>query len=69
MGIPKTVRFDDELEKKIERYLESNGIKFARPTVQVCGGAPGDPDTVAGAAAARQAAAAREAAAAEGAAG
>lgn len=30
MGIPKTVRFDDELEKKVEQYLESNGIKFAQ---------------------------------------
>lgn len=30
MGLPKTVRFDDELEKKVEMYLESNGIKFAQ---------------------------------------
>ncbi len=30
MGLPKTVRFDDELEKKIEQYLESNGIKFSQ---------------------------------------
>jgi hypothetical protein len=30
MGLPKTVRFDDELEKKIEEYLEANGLKFAQ---------------------------------------
>ncbi len=30
MGVPKTVRFDDELEKKVETYLESNGIKFSQ---------------------------------------
>lgn len=30
MGLPKTVRFDDELEKQIERYLEANGIKFSQ---------------------------------------
>jgi hypothetical protein len=30
MGAPKSVRFDDELEKKVEKYLESNGIKFAQ---------------------------------------
>lgn len=28
MGLPKTVRLDDDLEKKVERYLESNDIKF-----------------------------------------
>lgn len=30
MGLPKTVRFDDELEKEVERYLESNGIRFSQ---------------------------------------
>lgn len=30
MGLPKTVRFDDELEKKVEKYLEANGIKFTQ---------------------------------------
>lgn len=30
MGLPKTVRFDDDLEKKIEEYLEANGIKFTQ---------------------------------------
>lgn len=30
MGLPKTVRFDDELEKKIEQYLETNGLKFSQ---------------------------------------
>lgn len=30
MGLPKTVRFDDDLEQKIEQYLESNGIKFSQ---------------------------------------
>jgi hypothetical protein len=30
VGIPKTVRFDDELEKKVEKYLDANGIRFAQ---------------------------------------
>lgn len=30
MGIPKTVRLDDDLEKRVESYLESNGIKFSQ---------------------------------------
>jgi antitoxin component of RelBE/YafQ-DinJ toxin-antitoxin module len=30
MGLPKTVRFDDELEKRLEQYLEANGLKFAQ---------------------------------------
>ena len=30
MGLPKTVRFDDELEAKIEDYLEKNDIKFSQ---------------------------------------
>ncbi|MCB0350098.1 MAG: hypothetical protein KDD38_02870 [Bdellovibrionales bacterium] len=30
MGLPKTVRFDDDLEKKVEEYLEANGLKFAQ---------------------------------------
>ena len=29
-GLPKTVRFNDDLEKKVEKYLETNGIKFAQ---------------------------------------
>lgn len=28
MGLPKTVRLDNDLEKKVERYLKSNDIKF-----------------------------------------
>ncbi len=30
MGLPKTVRFDDELEGQVEQYLEANGIRFAQ---------------------------------------
>ena len=30
MGLPKTVRFDDELETKVEKYLDKNDIKFAQ---------------------------------------
>ena len=30
MGIPKTVRFEDELESKVEEYLEKNDIKFSQ---------------------------------------
>ena len=30
MGLPKTVRFEEELEEKVEKYLEANGIKFAQ---------------------------------------
>lgn len=30
MGLPKTIRFDDDLEKKVEKYLEANGIKFVQ---------------------------------------
>lgn len=30
MGLPKTVRFDDDLEKKVEEYLDANGLKFAQ---------------------------------------
>jgi hypothetical protein len=30
MGLPKTVRFDEELEQKVEQYLESNGVKFSQ---------------------------------------
>ena len=30
MGLPKTVRFDEELEGKVEKYLEANGIKFSQ---------------------------------------
>lgn len=30
MGLPKSVRLDDDLEKQIEEYLEANGLKFAQ---------------------------------------
>jgi antitoxin component of RelBE/YafQ-DinJ toxin-antitoxin module len=30
MGMPKTVRLDDELENKLEKYLDANGIKFSQ---------------------------------------
>lgn len=30
MGLPKSVRFEDELEQKVEKYLEANGLKFAQ---------------------------------------
>ena len=30
MGLPKTVRFDDALEKQVEKYLEANGLKFTQ---------------------------------------
>jgi len=30
MGLPKTIRLEDELEEKVEKYLDSNGIKFAQ---------------------------------------
>ena len=30
MGLPKTIRFDDELESKVEEYLEKNDIKFSQ---------------------------------------
>lgn len=30
MGLPKTVRLEEDLEKKVESYLEANGIKFAQ---------------------------------------
>lgn len=30
MGIPKSVRVDDQLEKKIEAYLEKNPVKFSQ---------------------------------------
>lgn len=29
MGIPKSIRLKDDLESKIETYMEVNGIKFA----------------------------------------
>jgi predicted DNA-binding protein len=29
MGLPKSIRLKDELEDKIENYMEINGIKFA----------------------------------------
>lgn len=30
MGMPKTIRLEKDLEKKVEVYLEANGIKFAQ---------------------------------------
>lgn len=30
MGLPKTVRLDDDLEKKVEEYLDANGIRFSQ---------------------------------------
>ena len=30
MGLPKTVRFDEELEHTVEEYLEANGVKFSQ---------------------------------------
>lgn len=30
MGLPKTIRLEDELEAKVEKYLEANGIKFSQ---------------------------------------
>ena len=30
MGLPKTVRFEETLEAKVEEYLEKNHIKFAQ---------------------------------------
>ena len=30
MGLPNTVRFEDELEEKVEKYLEANGLKFSQ---------------------------------------
>jgi hypothetical protein len=30
MELPKTVRFEEELEEKVEKYLESNEIKFSQ---------------------------------------
>ena len=29
MGLPKTVRLEDDLELQIEKYLEANGLRFA----------------------------------------
>ena len=30
MSLPKSVRFDDELETLVEEYLKQNNIKFAQ---------------------------------------
>lgn len=30
MGLPKTVRLEEELEHKVEEYLEANGVKFSQ---------------------------------------
>ncbi len=29
MGLPRTVRFEEDLEQKVEEYLEVNEVKFA----------------------------------------
>jgi antitoxin component of RelBE/YafQ-DinJ toxin-antitoxin module len=30
MGLPKTIRIDDDLEEKVQRYLEKNEVKFTQ---------------------------------------
>ena len=30
MGLPKTVRFEEDLEQKVEEYIEVNGLKFSQ---------------------------------------
>jgi len=30
MGLLKTVRLEEDLEKKVESYIDANGIKFAQ---------------------------------------
>ena len=30
MGLPKTIRLDDALERKVEEYIDTNGIKFSQ---------------------------------------
>ncbi len=30
MGLPKSIRLDEDLESKVESYLDANGIKFAQ---------------------------------------
>ena len=30
MGLPKSIRLDDHVEKKVEAYLKKNAISFAR---------------------------------------
>ncbi len=30
MGLPKTVRFEEDLEVKVEEYLAANGVKFSQ---------------------------------------
>ncbi len=30
MGLPKAVRFDEDLEQWVEEYLDNNGVKFAQ---------------------------------------
>ena len=30
MGLPKSVRFEEELEEKVEKYLEANGLRFSQ---------------------------------------
>ena len=30
MGLPKSIRLEEELETKVESYLEANGIKFTQ---------------------------------------
>jgi hypothetical protein len=30
MGLPRTVRFEEDLEQKVEEYLEVNEVKFSQ---------------------------------------
>ena len=30
MGLPKTVRFEDDLDHKVQEYMEKNEIKFSQ---------------------------------------
>jgi antitoxin component of RelBE/YafQ-DinJ toxin-antitoxin module len=30
MGLPKTVRFEEDLEHEVEKYLEANGVRFSQ---------------------------------------
>ena len=30
MGLPKSIRLEEDLEQKVEEYLEINGVKFSQ---------------------------------------
>ena len=30
MGLPKTIRLDEQLEQKVEEYIEANEVKFSQ---------------------------------------